>query len=148
MGYQINSAWTKLREKDILELNKIIDDEYCNEIEIGRKLNIMEAFEKKLDEAINDFDFDTVIKFMKSVNWEWAHYKNGKHYYAVPSRADIIDSIKSNFKHGLYNIIELNKKNYCVSGGGIVFDMGMKMDYPLSDTIWIDIYFDIAHFCK
>ena len=30
MGYKINSIWTKLRKDDIMELNAIIDDEYCN----------------------------------------------------------------------------------------------------------------------
>ena len=146
MGYKINSPWTELRKDDIIRLNEIIDDQYCNELEIGRKLNIMEAFEKEFNKALNDFDFEIVINYMKSVNWEWALYKNGKSYYGVPTAHDIIDSLKSHLKHGLFNIIELNKKEYGVSGGGIVFDMGMKTDYPTRDTIWVDIYFDIAHF--
>ena len=31
MGYKINSIWTELRKDDIMELNAIIDDEYCND---------------------------------------------------------------------------------------------------------------------
>jgi len=146
MGYQINSTWTEFRRKDIEKLNKIIDDEYCNELEIGRKLHIMEVFEKKLNEVINDFNFDNVIKFMKMTNWTWSMYKNGKSYEAIPNRKEIIDTIKVDFfKHGLYNIIELGHKEYGSSTGGLVFDMGMTTDYPTDDTTYVNIYFDIAH---
>jgi len=148
MGYKINSPWTKIREKDINRLNEIIDDEYCNEMEIGRKLHILETFEKKLNEEINRFKFDIVIKFMKANKWTWFLYKNGKSSYEVPTKEDIIDSIKDNFKHGLFEIIELNHNRYGSSGGGIVFEMGMLGEYPSDDNCYIDIYFDIAHYSK
>lgn len=146
MGYPINTTWTKLREKDITRLNKIIDDEYCNELEIGRKLHIMEVFEKKFNEAISDFDFETVINFMKSVDWKWSMYKDGKSWEQVPTRSIICDRIKEDcFKHGLYNIIELNKNVYGAASGGIVFEMGITGDYATVDNTYVNIYFDIAH---
>lgn len=143
MGYQINSTWTRLRQNDIKKLNEIIDDEYCNELEIGRKLHIMEVFDKLLKEAIDDFKFDIVLKFMKDYNWEW--YLGGD-VYSIPTKEDIIKFIKEDFyKHGLYNLIELNKKTFSMSGGGIVFEMGMNSDYVSKDNSYLNIYFDIAH---
>ena len=147
MGYQINSTWTELRRDDIERLNKIIDDEYSNEQEIARKLRIMTTFEKKLEEAIEDFNFDVVIEFMKQHNWRWAHYKNGKSYMAVPTREDIIDTIKREFlKHALYDFIERNKKEYSCSTGGLVFFAGYDGDWCDDDSAWLTIYFDIANY--
>lgn len=143
MGYQINSTWTRLRQNDIKKLNEIIDDEYYNELEIGRKLHIMEVFDKLLKEAIDDFKFDIVLKFMKDYNWEW--YLGGD-VYSIPTKEDIIKFIKEDFyKHGLYNLIELNKKTFSMSGGGIVFEMGMNGEYADKNNSYLNIYFDIAH---
>lgn len=144
MGYEINSTWTKLRENDIKKLNEIIDDEYCRDLEIGRKLNIMEKFNKAFDKAISDFRFDIVLKFMKDYNWEWAHYENGKSFYAVPTKEHFIDVLKNDYlKHGLYEIIELGKTSFSMSGGGIVFSMDM-----IGYECYVEISFDIAHFTK
>lgn len=144
MGYQINSTWTKLREKDINKLNKIIDDEYCIELEIGRKLNLMEKFNKAFNEAIKNFNFDIVIKFMKDNNWKWFHSEDGKDFYEVPTRSYMIDRMKEDFlKHGLYEIIELDKTSYGVSSGGIVFEMNI-----VGNECYVEIYFDISHFKK
>ena len=41
MGYKINSIWTKLRKDDIMELNAIIDDEYCNPLTSFNKKNLV-----------------------------------------------------------------------------------------------------------
>ena len=147
MGYQINTSWTKLRKDDIERLNKIIDDEYCNEHQIARKLNIMRTMEKKLDEAIEKFNFKVVIEFMTQHNWKWAHYKNGKSYMAVPDKKDIIKFIKTDFfKHGLYALIESGKKNFSCSSGGLIFFMGYDGDYCCSDSAWVTVYFDIANY--
>lgn len=144
MGYQINSAWTKLREKDIQKLNSIIDDGYCKELEIGRKLNIMEKFNKAFYKAISEFNFDIVLNFMRDNNWEWAHYENGKSFYEVPTEEHMIDVMKNDYlKHGLYNILELGKTSYSVSGGGIMFSMDM-----IGNECYVEIGFDIAHFTK
>jgi hypothetical protein len=126
MGYKINTTWTQLHKNDIEKLNEIIDDEYCNELEIGRKLRLMEVFEEKLNEAIEDFNFYNVIKFMTMTDWKWSNY-NG--HYSVPNRKEIIECIKVNlFKRGLYEIIELGHKTYGSSTGGLVFDMGITAD--------------------
>ena len=147
MGYQINSSYTKLRKDDIERLNKIIDDEYCNEQEISRKLNIMMTMEEKLDEAIEDFNFKVVIEFMTQHNWKWAQHKNGKTYMSVPDKNDIIEFIRKDFfKHGLYDLIESGKKKFSCSSGGIVFFMGYDGDYCGSDSAWVSIYFDIANY--
>ena len=144
MGYEINSTWTRLREKDIKKLNAIIDDEYCNELEIGRKLNIMEKFNKAFYEAVSNFRFDIVLKFMKDNDWEWYHYKNGKSFYAVPTEEHFIEVLKNDYlKHGLYDILELGKTSFSMSGGGIVFSMDM-----IGNNCYVDIAFDIAHFTK
>jgi len=143
MGYQINSLWSKLRKNDIEKLNSIIDDEYCNELEIGRKLHIMKIFDELLEEALNTFNFDVVLQFMQNKNWEW-YLRDDT--YGVPSKEDIIHEIRSDFyKHGLFKIIELNEKSYGMSGGGIVFEMGMDGNYPDKNNCYLNIYFDIAH---
>lgn len=147
MGYQINTTWTELRRAEIERLNEIIDNEYYNELEIARKLRIMTTFEKKLEEAIEDFNFDVVIEFMKQHNWKWAHFKDGKSYMAVTDKEDIIDSIKQNFfKHALFDLIELNKKEFSCSTGGLVFFMGYDGDWCDDDSAWLTIYFDIANY--
>lgn len=144
MGYEINSTWTKLRENDIRKLNEIIDDEYCKEREIGRKLNIMKEFNKAFDEAVSEFRFDIVLNFMKEHNWEWFHYENGKSFYAVPTKEHFIKTLKNDYlKHGLYEIIELGKTSFSMSGGGIVFSMDM-----IGHECYVEIGFDIAHFTK
>lgn len=144
MGYEINSTWTELRAKDIKKLNEIIDDEYCRELEIGRKLNIMKKFNKAFYEAISEFRFDIVLNFMKEHNWEWFHYENGKSFYAVPTKEHFIEVLKNDYlKHGLYEIIELGKTSFSMSGGGIMFNMNMY-----GDEYYVEIGFDIAHFTK
>ena len=143
MGYKINSLWTEIRKDDIMELNAIIDDEYCNELEIGRKLNLMNKFKVAFNKALNDFNFDNVLAFMNENNWEWANY-DGTSQYAVPTKEKIVKFLETDcFKHGLYNIIELNKKSYWTLSGGIVFEM-----YWNDGEAYVNIYFDIAHFEK
>jgi len=147
MGYQINSTWTRLRENDINHLNEIIDDEYCNEQVIAAKLHILEVFEELLDEELNRLRFDVIQTFMKENNWVWAFYENGKSYVAVPNINQMIKFIKEDFfKHALFEFIELNKKEYTVSGGGFVFSAGMNGDYPSKDNCYLNIWFDISHF--
>lgn len=144
MGYEINSTWTKLRRKDIQKLNEIIDDEYCKELEIGRKLSIMENFNKAFDEAISNFRFDIVLKFMQEHNWDWFHYENGKSFYAVPTKEHFIEVLKEEYlKQGLYEIIELGETSFSMSGGGIMFSMDM-----VGYECFVEIGFDIAHFTK
>ena len=144
MGYEINSTWTRLREKDIEKLNEIIDDEYCRELEIGRKLNIMKKFNEAFDKAVSEFRFDIVLKFMLDNNWEWFHYENGKSFYAVPTKEHFIKVLKNEYlKHGLYEIIELGKTSFSMSGGGIMFSMNMY-----GDEYYVEIGFDISHFTK
>lgn len=141
MGYKINSTWTRMRQNDIEELNAIIDDEYCNELEIGRKLNMMKAFKKSYKDAVNDFNFDTVIKFMTENSWTWACYDDSKCKYAVPTKERIIKHFEESFKHGLFNIIELNETSYSTFSGGVIFDMDW-----IDGKAYVEIYFDIAHY--
>ena len=144
MGYEINSTWTRLRENDIKELNKIIDDEYCRELEIGRKLNIMKKFNEAFWKEVSKFKFDIVLNFMKEHNWEWIHYENGTSFYAVPTKEHIIDVLKNeHLKHGLYEIIKLGKTSYAVESGGIMFNMDMR-----DNEYYVNIRFDIAHFTE
>lgn len=149
MGYQINSTWTRFREKDINRLNDIIDNEYCIEQEIGRKLHIMEVFENLLEEEFNRLRFDIIEQFMQAANWEWFFYENGKSFYKIPDKNDMIKMIKCEFfDNALYDIIELGKKEYTVSSGGFVFSAGMNGNYPSKDNCYLNIWFDIAHFIK
>ena len=144
MGYQINTTWKKLREKDILELNKIIDDEYCNELEIGRKLNLMDKLNKVFNEELSNINFDNILDFMEVNDWKWSIYKNGKSYYEVPTKEYIIDQLKNDFlKHCMFEIIELNKTESGRESGGIVLDIGIN-----GNDAWCRIYFDIAHYNK
>lgn len=146
MGYQINSTWTRLHKKDINHLNEIINDEYCNEKVIARKLHILEIFEELLDEELNRLRFDVISKFMEENNWVWSFYEDGKSYTAVPKPQQMIAFIKENFfKHALFEFIELNEKEYTVSGGGFVFNAGMTGEYPSKDNCYLSIWFDISH---
>ena len=142
MGYQINSTWTRLRKDDIERLNEIIDDEYCIEQEIGRKLNLMEKLTDAFDEEVNRFNFDVVLEFMNSHDWKWAFYENGKSFYKVHDKDDIIKTLKTDFlKHALYDIIELGKSEAGTESGGLVIDMGVH-----GSDVWCRINFDIAHY--
>ena len=142
MGYKINSTWRQLRKNDIEELNSIIDDEYCNELEIGRKLNLMKKIKKAFNEELESFNFDTVLKFMNDNNWEWANY-DGTLQFAIPTKEKIIEHLRTDLKHGMYRIIELNEKSYQAFSGGIVFEIVI-----IGNNAYVSIYFDIAHFVK
>jgi hypothetical protein len=141
MGYEINSTWTRLRRNDIEKLNEILDDEYCRELEIGRKLNIMNFVTRKFEEALKEFDFGRVIKFMRQTHWVWA-LEGGER---VPTKSEMISFIRRNFlKHALYQMIELGENRYCASSGGIVFDAGIESSSPGPDDVWVIISFDIS----
>ena len=141
MGYKINTTWTKIHENDIKKLNSIIDDEYCNELEIGRKLNIMKRFNEEFDKELNSINWDSIIKFMTENNWQWALY-DGKGNFRVPTKFEMVNRLRNDFlKHGLYNIIELGKDNYSSFSGGFNFEMGRN-----GNSFWVHICFDIAHF--
>lgn len=142
MGYKINSTWTQIHKNDIEELNSIIDDEYCNELEIGRKLNLMKKIKRAFDEELNSFNFDTVLKFMNDNNWEWINYDDISKY-EIPTKERIIKYLKNVLKHGMYHIIELKEKSYQVFSGGIVFGIDIT-----DNDVCVSIYFDIAHFVK
>ena len=143
MGYAINTTWTQLRRKDIEELNKIIDDEYCRELEIGRKLNMMKAFTEEFNKEIASLNWGSIIKFMEDNNWKW--YMGGSFdNLQIPTKEEMIARLKTDYlKHGLYKIIELGKDNYSIFSGGFNFEMGYN-----GNTYWVHICFDIAHFTK
>ena len=142
MGYQINSTWTSLRKDDIEKLNKIIDDEYCNELEISRKLNLMDKLNNAFDEELERLNFDIIEKFMQDNNWVWAIYKNGKCYHEVPDRYYMRDQLRNDFlKHIMFDIIELNKTESGRESGGFYVELGVR-----GDDVWCTIHFDIGHF--
>lgn len=141
MGYQINSTWARFHEKDINRLNEIIDNEYCNELEIERKLNIMHRFEDMFDKEIENLNWNSILKFMEDNNWQWAFYDNGSNY-RVPTKAEIITRLRNDyFKHSLYHIIELGETHYAIFSGRFSVELGYE-----GTNYWVNIYFDIAHF--
>lgn len=143
MGYEINSTWTRLRQDDIKKLNEIIDDEYCQELEIGRKLNIMKNFKDKFDEEINSLNWERITNYMKENDWQW--YMGGNFdNYAIPTKEEMIERLKTDFlKHGLYEIIELGQDRYSSFSGGFNVEMGCN-----NGIYWVHICFDIAHFSR
>lgn len=143
MGYEINSVWTKLKEKDIRKLNEIIDDKYCKEHEIAIKLYIMNKFNDALNDEILVVNWDNVLRFMRENNWTW--YLDDD--YKIPTKEEIIERIRTDyFNPGLYQILEKGENRYSVFSGGIVFEMGYSGHY--GDNYWVSIYFDIAHYRK
>ena len=143
MGYEINSTWTRLREKDIQKLNEIIDDEYCNELEIGRKLNIMKKFTEAFDNEVNSLYWENILEFMTDHNWTWVFY-DGKEQYRIPTKEEMIERLKTDFlKHALYEIIELGKNSYSSFSGGFNVEMGIY-----EGNYYVHICFDIAHFTE
>lgn len=141
MGYAINTTWTQLRRKDIEELNEIIDDEYCRELEIGRKLNMMKKFKDEFDKEINSLNWEIITNYMEENNWKW--YMGGDlDNLAIPTKEQMIERLKTDFlKHGLYKIIELGNERYSSFSGGFNVEMGYD-----GDRYWVHICFDIAHF--
>ena len=139
MGYEIDTTWKRLHESDIKKLNKIIDDGHCNEMEISRKINIMKCFERSFNMAVDNFNFSSVIKFMKENDWTW--YIDGE--YAVPTKEQMIDDMRSCLKEGLFRIIERGDMEYIADSGGIIFTMEMR-----NGECDVKIYFDIANYYK
>ena len=140
MGYEINSTWTRLRQKSIERLNEIIDDEYCIEMEIGRKLAIMEKLTDEFDKEINSLNWDNITKFMKEHDWTWYMGGNLNNCY-IPTKEEMIKRLKTDyFKHGLYEIIELGKDRFSTFSGGFNVEMGVT-----NGVYWVHICFDIAH---
>ena len=141
MGYEIKSIWTQLHSKDIEELNEIIDDEYCRELEIGKKLNIMKKFKAEFNKEINSLNWEEITNYMKEHNWVW--YMDGSFdNQAIPTKEQMIERLERDFlKHGLYDIIELCKDRYSSLSGGFNVEMGCN-----GDSYWVHICFDIAHF--
>ena len=140
MGYAINTTWTRLRRNDIEKLNEIIDDEYCRELEIGRKLNVMKKFKDEFDKEINSLNWERITNYMEENNWQW--YMGGRlDNCAIPTKEEMIERLKTDFlKHGLYEIIELGKDRYSSFSGGFNVEMGYE-----GNTYWVHICFDIAH---
>ena len=146
MKYKINSPWTRLRANDIIRLNSIIDNKHNIESHIGYKLHIMKIFEDLFNDEIKKLNFDFIENLMKANNWEWSMHKNGDSYYAVPTKNDMIEFLKTEFlNEALYSFIELNKKDFIMESGGFVFNMSMIGDYASKNTCNLRIYFDIAH---
>ena len=143
MGYEINSTWTRLRQKDIEKLNKIIDDEYCRELEIGRKLNIMDKITDEFDKEINSLNWDNITKYMKEHDWTWYMGGNFDNCY-TPTKEEMIERLRKDFlKRGLYEIIELGKDRFSTFSGGFNLEIGHN-----GSSYWVHICFDIAHFVK
>ena len=144
MCYEINSIWTRLRQDDIKKLNEVIDDEYCRELEIGRKLNMMKKFTEEFENEIKYLNWNNILQFMKDNNWKW--YIGGNlDNYAIPTKEEMIERLRGSdyLKHGLYEIIELGKNEFSTFCGGFNFKMGYR-----GDNYWVHICFDIAHFNK
>ena len=142
MGYEINSTWTRLRQDDIKKLNEVIDNKYCQELEIGRKLNVMKKFTEEFENEIQSLNWDNITNYMKENNWQW--YMGGRlDNYAIPTKEHMIERLASAdfLKRGLYEIIELGKDRFSTFSGGFNFEMGYN-----GSTYWVHICFDIAHF--
>jgi len=139
MGYKINTTWRKFHESDIKKLNEILDSEYMNDLKIGHEINIMRNFNKAFDEEVSAFDFDIVLKFMKDNDWTWSNGSKEE----IPTKEQMIDSMRERLNHGLYEIIKRGKTEYGSFSGGIVFEMSM-----IGNKCFVEIYFDIAHFVK
>lgn len=141
MKYEINSIWTRLRQDDIKKLNEIVDNEYCRELEIGRKLNIMKYFTKEFENEIKELNWGCITKFMQDNNWQW-YMGGGFDNCAIPTKEQMIERLREDYlKLGLYEIIELGKDSFSTFSGGFNFEMGY-----MGNTYWVHIYFDIAHF--
>lgn len=143
MGYKIDTPWTNMHKHDIEMLNSIIDDKYCIENEIGRKLSIMKQINEEFNREVNSINFDNIVNYMQSNDWKWAFYDDGPSY-RVPTKDEMITFLKKNFlKNGLYEMIELQKSRFSVSSGGFWFDISLN-----DGTYYVNIVFDIAHFMK
>jgi len=139
MGYEINTTWRKFRENDIMQLNQILDNEYMDELTIGKEINIMKKFNKAFDEALSEFDFDAVLQYMEDHDWEWSNGSKDE----IPTKERMIENMRKRLNQGLYEIIKRGKTEYGTFSGGIVFDMRM-----VGYECYVNIYFDIAHFVK
>ena len=147
MKYEINSTWTRMRSKDIEKLNEILDDEYCVEMEIGRKLSLMKVCRTEMENAIKDFNFEIVIAFMKKCNWVWAYTEEEKitHKQCTPSRVDFEKYFEECFRHALFRFIENGENIYHVESGGIIFYLHCRdILRPSNHNTYCSISFDIS----
>lgn len=143
MGYKIDSIWTKMNENRIDKLNAIIDDHYCIENEIARKLSIMDQITQEFNREVNSINFDNIVNYMQANDWKWAFYDDGPSY-RVPTKDEMITFLKENFlRNGLYDMIELGKHRFNISSGGFCFDISLN-----NGIYYVNIVFDIAHFMK
>lgn len=144
MTYEINTPWKKLHNNEIEELNQISNQEFRIEEEICRKLRIIRKAKEAVNKAINDFNFDVVIRFMTQVGWKWAYTTRGN---AVPTKEDFINFFYGSdcLKHALYDMIELGKNSYDITTGGVIFKLiCTDLDYADETNTFCSIAFDIS----
>lgn len=144
MTYEINTPWKKLHKNEIEELNQISNQEFRIEEEISRKLRIIRATKEAVNKAIEDFNFDVVVRFMKQVGWKWAYTGQGED---VPTREDFIKFFYGGdcLKHALYDMIELGKNRYEITTGGVIFKLiCTDLDYADESNTFCSIAFDIS----
>ena len=143
MEYKINSNWTREQKNDVEKLNKILDNSYCQELEISRKINIMKEFESSFKKEIENIYWDNILDYMKTTNWVWVFPEHGIYYERTPSKEEMIKRLKDLFEDGLFNIIKLGKTEYICSTGGFTISLHM-----INNHYNVDILFDIAHYTK
>ena len=137
--YNSNSDWA-VRNRDYLnKLNDIMNDEYCVELELSRKIEMLKKFEHAFNNELNNLNWDNIINYMHSNNWGYGWNNE------LQNREQFEDFLRNDFfKHGLYRIIKMNQTSYSTFSGGFAFDMGITS----SGVHYVNIYFDIAHFRK
>lgn len=137
--YNSNSNWAVRNREYLNKLNDIMNDEYCVELELGRKIEMLKKFENAFYKEINDLNWDNIIDYMHTNNWGYGWDNE------LQTREQLEDFIKNDFfKHGLYRIIKMNQTSYSTFSGGFAFDMGITP----SGVYYVNIYFDIGHFHK
>ena len=144
MTYEINTPWRNLHKNAIEELNQIATQKFRIEDEISRKLRIIKAAKEAVNKAIEDFNFDVVIRFMKQVGWKWAYTIQGED---VPTKEDFINFFYGGdcLKHALYDMIELGKNRYEITTGGVIFKLiCTDLDYADESNTFCSIAFDIS----
>ncbi len=104
------------------------DKYFIPERYLTKALDQFKYYEGKLQELIDEFDFEQVHNVMKTIDWTWADI-------GVPNKNDMIDMV-----HYLYDGIKnrILKHEYCYSSSG-----GFKLTFNPDEDNELNLVFEL-----
>lgn len=99
---------------------------------LTKELDKKAFYQSKLQELINEFDFDRVHQVMDVLDWHWANV------YGIPEKIDMISVVRS-----LYSDIEerVLDEEYCYSATG-----GFKLTFNPEEENELNLVFEAENY--